>query len=126
MKKSTRNNLVYWGVAAMIIAVCGVLALRGWRMASVIMLSAVWVWIGLCMLLNIHPMIEERNYSRWYCRAIALSYFLFAAGRAAIGFIPLGWPTVVPIVVVIVAVIAMMVVESREKREKQKRQNEPE
>ena len=64
MKKTTRDNVIYWSGAAAVLAGFGALALMGWRPAALAMLAAVYAWIGLATLLGFNPHMERKKRSQ--------------------------------------------------------------
>ena len=125
MTKSRRNNIIYWVVNGGILLGGLTLAMKGWRPAGSVMLAVLWVWMGLCYLLNIHPLIEKRTYSRRYCRSTGLLNFTAAAGIAGFGLCfdaeYSGAVVALALAVVVLSVIGMYVVERREKRDWQEK-----
>ena len=83
VKKTTRDNVIYWSGAAAVLAGFGALALMGWRPAALAMLAAVYAWIGLATLLGFNPHMERKKRSRAYWRSMALLDLMCAAALAA-------------------------------------------
>lgn len=129
MKKSRRGEFIYKIVAGVMIVVYLPLVWKGWRPAAIVMLATICVWTGICLLLNIHPAIEMKGYSRRYCRSIGLLDLVFAAGLAGVG---LAWDGgrfeagMAAGLMVALSAIGMFLVERREKRERGKEEDKPE